>query len=35
MRLLLAAAAIAILVGAGLSSEAILFNTASALAESR
>jgi len=35
MKLLLAAAAIAVLVGAGLCSEVIIFNTASALAESR
>lgn len=35
MKLLLAAAAIAVLVGAGLCSEVIIFNTASALAELR
>jgi len=35
MKLLFTAAAIAFLVGAGLCSEVILFNTASALAESR
>jgi hypothetical protein len=35
MKLLFAAAAIAVLVGAGLCSEAIIFDTASALAESR
>jgi len=35
MKLLLAAVAIAVLVGAGLCSEVILFNTASALAGGR